>query len=115
VNPRPPYWCWLALNGHDERGRRLPPCDGDPVHAHLIKKQVLLRELPAEHSAAAYEDPRIVVVACGGPMGNGGHHGMLDQSKHLRIPRGRLPLELEEFAREHGLTWWLDREYGVVR
>jgi hypothetical protein len=61
---------------------------------------------------ALMDDPRCWVPCCGGPMGNGGHHGMLDQSRRLRIPRERLPAEVEEFAAELNLSWWLDREYG---
>lgn len=37
---------------------------------------------------------------------------MLDHARTLRIPREGLPGALEEFAAEHGLGWWLDREYG---
>lgn len=57
-------------------------------------------------------DERAWRWACGGPMGNAGHHGMLDTARTLRIPRHAIPAETEEFAVEHGLGWWLDREYG---
>lgn len=83
------------------------PCDGRLVRVHLIPKQVIKREAPA----ADVWDRRCYVMACGGPMGNSGHHGMLDFTRTIRIPRRLLPPELEEFASEHGLTWWLDREY----
>jgi hypothetical protein len=57
-------------------------------------------------------DGRVFVLACGGATGIGGHHGQLDSSRTIRVPRHRLPPELEEFAAEHGLGWFLDREYG---
>jgi hypothetical protein len=41
-----------------------------------------------------------------------GHHGMLDTSRKIRLPRAVLPARLESFAEEHELLWWLDREYG---
>lgn len=97
--------CWLAQFSD-------LPCDGRLRKAHLIPRRLILRELPAEVSAAAVWDPRTWVWACGGISGLAGHHGALDQSRTLRIPRQALPAELEEFAAEHGLTYWLDREYG---
>lgn len=97
--------CWVAFNvvspGH---------CSGRLVRAHLIKQQTIRREAPN----ADLWDPRCWVPVCGGPMGNGGHHGMLDHSRTLRIPREALPSSLEEFAAEHGLLWALDREYGPL-
>jgi hypothetical protein len=84
------------------------PCDGRLVRAHLIPKQLLKREHLSQW------DPRVWVPCCGGPTGIGGHHGMLDHSRTLKIPRGALPIAVEEFARETGLTWWLDREYGPL-
>lgn len=100
--------CWLAANGKLENGRAMTPCDGRLIRAHLIKKQVVARC----GSLVDLWDDRLWVWACGGPMGNGGHHGMLDVSKKLRIPRDRLPAAVEAVAAETGLTWWLDREYG---
>lgn len=47
-------------------------------------------------------------------MGLSGHHGMLDVARKLRIPRDRLPDAVEEFAAEHGLTWWLERGYEIA-
>lgn len=40
------------------------------------------------------------------------HHGMLDQSKTLRISRSAIPVETEAWALEHGLDWWLTEAYG---
>lgn len=110
--------CWLAsLPGAG-------PCDGRPVRVHLIPRQQIARAI--ESRMCALRDPKVVnaavlqanrdergwVLGCGGPMGVSGHHGMLDSSRKLRIPRHRLPQEVEEFAEELGLGWWLDREYG---
>jgi len=91
------------------------------VKVHLIPQQTIKREvLRCTHSTVMsppveYDllwDPRVWRWACGGPMGSSGHHGMLDTARTLRIPRHAIPAETEEFAAEHGLTWWLDREYG---
>lgn len=96
--------CWFAsLPGAG-------PCDGRPRKCHLIPAQLIRREVSS--SSAVVWDDRVWVWGCGGPMGNGGHHGQLDYSRRLRIPRALLPPAVEEFAAEHGLEWWLDREYG---
>jgi hypothetical protein len=99
--------CWLARFSDT-------PCSGRLRMCHLIPKSVLLRELPAERSAGAVWDSRVWVWGCGGlGYGDGGHHGLLDRPavNELRIPRSALPAGLEEFAAEHGLTWFLDRTY----
>lgn len=97
--------CWLAWHGHIEHGDPMPPCSGSLVRVHLIPRQLLKREhLPQL-------DPRTYVYACGGAMGNAGHHGMMDQSRSLRVGFADLPIKVKEFAEEHGLTWWLEREY----
>lgn len=59
-------------------------------------------------------DPAVWVPVCGGPVGIGGHHGMLDHSRTLEIPRDALPPETETFAAVYGLTWFLEREYGPL-
>ena len=109
--------CWLAQFAST-------PCDGRLVKAHLIPRQLLRRECPngftVEDEDGAYtialdkliEDRSTWVWACGGPMGDGGHHGMLDQSRTLRVPRAMLPRRVEWFAEALGLEWWLDRTYG---
>ena len=109
--------CWLARNAVSDGHPRtdVGPCDGALIRAHLIPRQLLLRELPAEVSAAAISDERSWVPACGGPTGVGGHHGALDYSRRLRVPAERLPAGLLELAAEHGLLWWLEREYGQLR
>jgi hypothetical protein len=90
----------------------MPPCDGRLVKAHLIPQQTLLRELPAELSASLVWDRRVWVLACGGIMGNAGHHGHLDYSKRIRVPRKQIPAATEEFAQQYDLGWVLDRLYG---
>lgn len=100
--------CWLAWHAHMEHGDPVPPCQGPLVRVHLIPRQLLRREhLPQL-------DPRTYVYACGGITGGpGGHHGMLDQgNRRLRIRYEDLPPKLIEFAEEHNLVWWLEREYG---
>jgi hypothetical protein len=86
-------------------------CDGKLVRCHLIRRQVIRREAGTEYEM----DPRSWVWGCGGITGIGGHHGALDWAGpgRLRIPRDRLPMELEEFAAEIGLEWWVEREYGM--
>lgn len=88
------------------------PCHGHLVRAHLIPRQVFRRELPSLRAQEAIEDPRSYVMACGGLQGVSGHHGMLDYSRTLRVPREALPPGLEDLAEELGLGWYLDREYG---
>jgi hypothetical protein len=103
--------CWVARFGMYERGH-MPPCDGQVIRAHLIPRRLLLRELDAATAAKAIDDPRSWVPCCGGPTGAGGHHGMLDVSRTIRIPYRCLPVGLHSLCEELGLTWWLDREYG---
>jgi hypothetical protein len=99
--------CWLATHGVMENGE-MGPCDGAPRRVHLIPKRLIKRKDPAK-----MWDRRAWVWACGGPRGNAGHHGMLDHSRTLRIPRAALPPQVEELADELGLSWWLYREYGA--
>lgn len=107
-------FCWLARHGVYERGP-MSPCDGKLIRAHLIPRQLLLRELDAVRAVEAIEDPRSWVPACGGPMGNGGHHHMLDYARTLRIPLENLPDGLWELAEETGLLWWIERTYNERR
>jgi hypothetical protein len=101
--------CYLALFGYMEHGDPMPPCDGRLVHVHLIPRRLLKREGADPNAYGSW------VWGCGGPMGDSGHHGMLDRSRRLRIPRASLPPSTEKLAARHGLTWWLDREYGEKR
>jgi hypothetical protein len=90
--------CWLAQFAPDV------PCDGrmDPVH--LIRKQVIRREV--SRSRAVLWTPAVLKPGCRR------HHTMLDQSKTLRIPSSALPGETEAWALENGLEWWLIETYG---
>jgi hypothetical protein len=120
--------CWFAsLPGAG-------PCDGRLRRCHLIPKNTLKNEFrwgvvrvgsvwekahPVENPAwerrdlfALQTDRRCWVYGCGGPMGQGGHHGAFKPDGPRPVPRGRLPEGLEEFAAELGLVWWLDRTYG---
>ena len=98
--------CYLALFGVMENGDPMPKCDGPLVRVHLIPKQLIKRE------GGKVWDRRAWVWGCGGIAGNGGHHGMLDHSRTLRLPREALPVKIEQFALELGLLWWLERTYG---
>jgi len=99
--------CWLATFGVVENGDPMPLCDGRLVRCHLIPKRLIRREGGREWDSRAW------VWACGGIVGNGGHHGMLDHSRTLRLPRSAIPAGTEQLALELGLIWWLEREYGV--
>lgn len=100
------------------------PCEGRLVRVHLIPKQLLKRTwrslerqdypLPFDSLTALLADERAWVDGCGGIVGIGGHHGMLDHSRTLRIPRSAIPDGTVELAEELGLGWWLDREYGEI-
>jgi hypothetical protein len=97
--------CWIA-----EHVVLPGPCDGQLVKAHLIAKQTIKREA----QGADLWDPRCWVPICGGITGSGGHHGALDYARTIRIPRDALPVAVDEFAAEHGLTWYLERNYGPL-
>jgi hypothetical protein len=84
----------------------MPGCSGRLVKVHLLPRQLLKRY------GGKPGDKRSWVWACGGIMGQSGHHGALDSSRRLRIPRAALPTEVEQLAEELGLAWWLEREYG---
>lgn len=109
--------CWLAAFSRE-------PCDGRLEQAHLVPKQIIRREVwnrvhhakePDEALAPRLPptardllwDERTWVPACYR------HHTMLDVARTLTVPRGALPPGLTEFCAEFGLTWWLDREYGL--
>lgn len=120
-HPRPPLppalpICYFAVFGHmepwaDGTVPPMPPCDGALVKCHLIKRTVLRKAgcgRRAEWASAAW------VWGCGGPMGNGGHHGMFDFTRTLKLPRAALPTETEALALELGLSWYLESEYGSL-
>lgn len=102
----PPRFCYLKLYGYMERGDPMPPCDGRLVRVHLLPQQTIKR------AGGNPWDKRAWVYGCGGIVGNEGHHGMLDHSKKLRLPRVAIPDRTEALAAELGLGWWLDKHYG---
>lgn len=118
-HPRPPARpvlsvCYFAVFGYmepwaDGTPVEMPPCDGELVKCHLIKRTVL-RAAGAGRSVEWCHDAW--VWGCGGPMGNGGHHGMFDSSRTLKLPRSAIPAGTESLAEAYDLTWWLDKEYG---
>lgn len=79
-------------------------CDGRMERAHLIREQTIRKHV--SRSKLILWAPAVWRPACHR------HHGLLDQSKTLRIPRSAIPAETEAWADDNGLTWWLDREYG---
>jgi hypothetical protein len=57
-------------------------------------------------------DERTWVLACGGPEGSGGHHGLFDFSRTLRLRRSAVPAATAQFADQYGLEWYLEKRYG---
>lgn len=97
--------CFLSTYGIVEHGDPMPACEGRLIRAHLIPKQMLKSSGDVWH-------PSSFVWACGGVTGVGGHHGMFDSSRTLRLPREAIPAGTEALAAFLGLTWWLDKTYG---
>jgi hypothetical protein len=99
--------CFLAHRGAYERSQ-MPSCDGRLVKCHLIPRHLL------RHTDGVLDlwDPATYVWACGGPMGNTGHHGLFDGSRTIRLPRSAIPQSTENYAQTFGLEWYLDRTYG---
>lgn len=95
-------------------------CEGRLIRAHLLPRD-LLRRYATRHGFTFEQqrrlewDPRGWVWACGGATGLGGHHHEFDTMRSLRVPRSKLPASTLELARELGLLWWVDREYGRRR
>lgn len=90
-------------------------CDGQLVKAHLVPKQTIKRELYYRAIRQGMNKPEARAMSqniawddrtwrwvCGGIMGNGGHHGMVDAKQ---IEWGPWPADLIEFLREHDLEW----------
>lgn len=88
-----------------EKDRPMLPCQGRLVRVHLIPQQVIKR------SGGNPADRRSWVWACGGITGVGGHHGLLDTSRRLRVLRRNLPGALLAFAMDNGLMWYIERNY----
>jgi hypothetical protein len=99
--------CYLGAFGRMELGDPMPRCSGELVRCHLIPRSVLRRHNVDELAHGSW------VWGCGGPTGLGGHHGMFDVGRTLRLPREALPAATEELAMRIGLRWYLDRHYGL--
>lgn len=84
----------------------MSPCQGQLIRAHLLPARELRK---VGHDP---RDPRSWVYACGGIVGLGGHHGLFDGPKRLRLRREAIPAGTEELAEWLGLGWFLDREFG---
>jgi hypothetical protein len=85
------------------------PCEGRIVKAHLVKRQVLLREGHPE----AIEDPRSWIPVCGGwGYGNAGHHGQMDHSRTLHLQFSNLPFGFIELMDGIGMSWYVDKHYA---
>jgi hypothetical protein len=91
-----------------ERGDPMPPCDGRLIRAHLIPKQTLRC---AGLTVRGQWSEVYWVWACGGVMGQAGHHGMFDSARTLRVSREALPTSTVIAARILGLEWWIERTY----
>lgn len=98
--------------GFGDANSYAPPGPWKKIDRSQIYQLAVLEHRPLQ---LIIDDPRCFVYGCGGPMGNAGHHGKLDWSKTLRVPRHLLPEGLEAFCAELGLSWWLDRTYGEAQ
>lgn len=128
--------CWLAQFTDT-------PCDGVLVRAHLLQKQWLAKTFPEgavwlpeqlravsaldlRRKGIAWDDtarelsleqlrkhPALWEPGCGGPMGQGGHHGQFDGYR-LLVPRSRVSQRTVTFIHELGLgaRWERDRRYA---
>lgn len=92
--------CWLKAFAPDV------PCDGRMEAAHLIRAQLIRREVSRDRLIVW--TPAVWRPACHR------HHLLLDSARTLKIPRSALPPETEQWGADHGLTYWLDREYGPL-
>jgi hypothetical protein len=98
--------CWF---------KRLPdagPCEGRLVKCHLIKRQVLVRELGKREGERLVRDDRTWVWGCGGPMGPGGHHGQFKPDGPKGIPLSLLPEGYTRLMAELGLWWYVERTFN---
>jgi hypothetical protein len=108
-------FCFLAKHGVMENDEPMPPCDGLLVRVHLIPQQQIKAKLGSVDKFERFDivwDPAVWVWACGGLTGIGGHHGLFDHSRRLRLSRDVIPQRTELFAEMLELVPWLDREYG---
>jgi hypothetical protein len=119
LSRRPPQpLCFFRAHGLYERGE-MPRCSGRLVRCHLLPQQLLkstraYKALESNEVAAHWflYDPRAWVWGCGGPVGCGGHHGMFDTARTIRLQRSSIPADTEELAAELDLEWFLAKAYG---
>ena len=78
-------------------------CEGVHQLHHIIKQQVLRREMPK--LGLVLGDRRNMVRVCSR------HHELLTNAR-IHFTRDELPESVEEFAAEHGLEWRLAHDYG---
>jgi hypothetical protein len=117
--------CWFK--GLPDAG----PCEGRLVKCHLVKQQVLKREIrsaraeyartgvtpnhlliPKSMEAALLAEPWTWVWGCGGPMGPGGHHGQFKPDGPKPIPLSLLPVDFTRRMAELGLWWYVERTFN---
>ena len=96
-------------------------CSGRLQRCHLVKEQTIRREVwdrRLELEAARMDVPRSKRALLRDERwwvwGCLWHHHQLDKSRKLRIPRHRLPPQLEQAAAQYGIVWCLTREYGEL-
>lgn len=97
-------------------------CDGRLQNHHAIKQQTIRRLMaPARPHmmlddelrvikaalAKALRDPRNSLSACK-------RHHALWHNGRIRVSRGDIPSELEDFAAEYELVFELDRQFGPL-
>lgn len=96
-----PRRCWAR-----EHIQGIGPCEGPLERAHLLRAQVIRREVGDDFETLWA--PEVWRPFCTR------HHRALDHSRQIRIPRALIPEDTERWAADHGLTWWLDREYPPI-
>jgi hypothetical protein len=105
--------CWFK--GLPDAG----PCDGRVVKCHLVKQQVLKRELGGRSGDelkrsvdALCRESWSWVWGCGGAMGPGGHHGQFKPDGPKPIPLSLLPEDFTRRMAELGLWWYVERTFN---
>ena len=81
-------------------------CDGPLDAHHVIPQRVLKRELPADALPDALADPRNGVPVCRR------HHDALE-CRSLRLAPSQAHEGLRAFAAQHGLGWYVEREWAA--
>lgn len=123
--------CWFA-------GRPgIDPCQGRMDRMHWVKQQAIRARFPhgayrvdggewvrtprlmdpADFEGRALDMRSMQQIVWDGRVWAGAcrwHHGTFDRPgvRALRVPRAELPVDVEEWAAEFGMVWWLDRTYG---